>query len=406
METQMPAEGPDGESLEYLRAMYGGKKGRGKGMNRKKFSFSSELLCNILLLLSVCLIGILSFFFYVSPMTEISDARYRGKTMTIYGFLYGDENSVIKQLIAFFRGLSEFDAGDIAGALKAVRLVFLAVCTVILAIQIVVRISFAWKYFFTFNSIKLRSSAVKMVAQSFKIYLAFVFFGSVSGGTGADAYFVGYRAGIGMTVGVFLGLAVLLTVSGIGYSKNKRVTIEVRVQWWRSLIAAVGFVGIALVLANMRLYTVVVYVLSTSVSAVVAGAIKGFEFKAIIFPALNLFLFSACIAMAEKSKEGFCRTMATLLNYGDEKYAILSVAKKKRKKRKAEQFFVIILLSFLCNIAVLLLNIPTLGYGWAVDISSPLIWIFAISCIAQSGLMIFSGFQDELYCEEQTRSES
>lgn len=369
-----------------------------RGLNYHVKRSPCNLICDILLVISALIVSALSFLFFATPTTEIGGVVYKGTTLNLYNFIYGDANSLFVQIKNAIEIVSttEINGDDIVSAIsvvmKLLRLFFLALPAVIVAIKIVINVISTPIYFFTKKSRSLRNTAIRCVIQNLMVYVFFVFFGSISGGVGIDAYYIGYSVGKGMTIGVLIGLAILLIVSIVTYveARSKTTAIE-RAGWRRSLISGIGYSGIAVVLTFMRIYSIFMYVFSSSLSTAVLSIQNGFEIKALIFPVLNLFLFIACLSVNKRVVTGFTGAFTNMLNYGSiEKLHGRQIKKKYKMERIAALSFVpVIVMSLISVVAVFILRNPTYGYGWAVDIYSELAYIFVIAAVSQSIMSFF-----------------
>ena len=403
-------------SLDELRVRYGTKKtphgnSRMIGQNENQGAATSSeallkyskhkrtgvrLTCDILLLAVVLLISLLTALFFATPTTEIGGQTFYGETQNIYDFVWGADNSIIKQMKEAIEQLSGVDIDSsnplsaVSSVMKIVRLVFLLIPAILVVIKTVISFLEAIYYFFAKKSIKLGSAAVNTIAQNLIVYVFFVFFGSISGGVGEDAYFVGYTVGSGMTVGMLIGLALVLAVSIVTYRINKeKKEAEGFDTWIKALSAGVGYMCIAAVLTFMRIYSVFVYVFSSSLSTAILSIQNGFEIKTLVFPVLNLFLFVVCLHINGRVTKGFTGAFQYLLSYGEKK-KLGAKAYKEIEQTLSMNFVSTIVLSVLSVGAVYVLRNPTFGYGWSVNIYQYFVYIFMIASIAQTVLSVFA----------------
>ncbi len=382
------------ESIDSLRGKYLKKKASvHKPQNNRS---GTRLLCDVLLLFSIIVVGITTFCFFAIPTTEIGGRVYYGKTINIFDFIWNADNSMINQIKFAIDQLSETDIDSdqaisaISSVMKMFRLIFLLIPTIIIGIKTIIKFITGTIYFFHKKSAKLVKVAVTNISQNLLVYVFFVFFGSVSGGVGEDAYYVGYTVDKGMTVGIIIGLVLLVIASIIIYLSNKKTVIKKTDGtnvWINSFIAGIGYILIAVVLTFMRIYSVFVYTLTASLSSAILSIQNGFEIKALIFPMLNLLLFVVCVSMIGKASNGFNGAFRYLLCYGDK--TLDDITKTNLNKKSANGFKLIIVSIILSIAAVYVLSVPTFGYGWAVDIYYELVYIFIIASISQTFISFF-----------------
>lgn len=382
------------ESLDALRQKYKKQKTSTK---EKKYRSKFDLICDGCMLVAILIICITSCFWFATPTMEIGGVVYQEKTKNVFSFLFGADNSVVEQIKAAVKVFSELEAeteeimGAINSVMKLFRLIFLMASGGMVLLNVFVLVLFAPIFFFLKKSNFLRGLTVYGIMQNLTPYVLFVFFGSISGGEGIDFYYIGYRVGTGMTVGLLVAIGILLTVSVVAYCKVWKKTIKAAKNvWFCSLCSALGYTGIAVVLTLMPLYSVFMYTLTSSLTAALSNVVSGFQFKALIFPCLNLFLFVVALILMSHTQRGFQKGFAFLLNFetiADQTYALTDTSAKKLFKVRG--FVPVIILGGLSVLAVCILNNPTYGYGWSVDIYGQCVWIFMIACIGQSFFSFF-----------------
>lgn len=359
----------------------------------------AEIICDAILIFTILFASITSFVWFATPITEIGGVSYAGKTLNLYAFLFGDENSLFAQMKIAWESLSSLGnmtseemVGAVGVVMKFLRLIFLAVPTVVIGVKIIINLIMTPIHLSKKNFFGLRNTAVSSVACNLMVYVFFVFFGSISGGVGIDAYYIGYKVGTGMTVGVLISTVILIgTAITLFIDQRHSITQEVGTKWIKSLITGIGCVGIAIVLTFMRIYSIFMYVFSSSLSAALLSIMNGFEVKSLVFPVLNLFLFVACLVIYGRVNVGIRGSFSYLLNFNNNQIPLKQMAKKKKMdKRYAISFIPFIVLALLSVASVYVLSTPTFGYGWSVDIYAEFVAIFAIAAIGMS-ISIFFG---------------
>lgn len=356
-----------------------------------------RLACDIILLFAVFIVGVLTIFSFVVPTTEIGGQTFYGETQNIFDFIWNADNSIINQIKAIVEQISDEDIdsddamGSISSVMKLFRLIFLLIPAVIVALKTIVNLLRSFYYFYNQESAKLGGVAVSNIAQNLMAYVFFVFFGSISGGIGEDAYFVGYTAGKGMTVGMFIGLALVIVAAICTYRLNRN-NVNKKIKgfnkWMKALSAGIGYICVAVVLTFMRIYSIFIYVFTSSISTAILSIQNGFEIKSLIFPVLNLFLFIVCLIINGRVTKGFTGAFKYLLFYGDMN-RLDAKTKNVLYKTSSLSFIPVIILSILSIGAVYVLNNPAFGYGWSVNIYQYLVYIFIIASVSQTLLSVF-----------------
>lgn len=355
-----------------------------------------RLACDIVLLCAVLIVCVLTIFSFAVSTTEIGGETFYGETQNIFDFIWKSDNSIINQIKEAIEQISgaatdsDNAISAISSVMKLVRLLFLLVPAAIVALKTIINLLKSLYYFYNQESSKLGGVAVSNIAQNLMVYVFFVFFGSISGGVGVDAYFVGYTVGKGMTVGILIGLALLIAATICTYILNqKNFNTEGFNKFMKVLTAGIGYMCVAVVLTFMRIYSIFIYVFSSSLSTAILSIQNGFEIKSLIFPVLNLFLFIVCININGRVTKGFTGAFKYLLFYGDRK-SLDTKTKNVLEKTSSMSFIPIIILSILSVGAVYVLSNPTFGYGWSVNIYQYLVYIFIIASVAQTLLSVFS----------------
>lgn len=364
------------DSLDSLRAKY-----LHKGKNAvggKRFA-----LTDIFLLCVVIIVSLTTVIWFATPVVELGGNVYRNKTQDIFSFLFGSENSMYNQIVSGIDKIKniETDAADgIGSVMKLVRAFILTVCACLALIYILIEIISAPIYFFKGKKEKLISVSVKSVINKLNVYIVFVFFGSVSGGTGIDAYYFGYSTGIGMTVGILLSIAILITVFLLKlFDKNTKDAIADKQELKRFIVAGAVYTAIAIAVTFMRLYSVFMYAITSSFTAV-AGLAQGFRFEALVFPLLNLLLFASCQTVVNLVSAGFRVSYEYMLNLGCTEKDQGNLKKVKRiRKVQLKNLITIVVISVISWLSAFILKLPEVGFGWSVNIYPQLIAIFALS---------------------------
>ncbi len=362
-------------SVEALRLKYS-RKNTAKN-NGKRFSVP-----DILLLIAVIAVSLTTVIWFATPVVELGGEVYKDGTRNIFSFLFASDGSMLRQITSGIDSIKNIgsDAEDgIGSVMGIVRAFFLFGCGCITLVYILICLIFSLVYFFKGRSEKLISVSIKSVINKLEVYVVFVFFGSMSGGNGLDAYYIGYSVGTGMTVGVLLSIAILVAVAFFKYFKRGEKKID-KTELLKYVSAGAVYTAIAITVTFMRLYSVFVYALTSLTTAVAGLAVNGFGFKAVLFPLLNVLLFAACRAIVAKTATGFKICFEYILNLGvpESKNEKLKYAKKVKKARLKNLIF-IAATSFCSCFAVLTLSVPTIGFGWSVNFYPCLIAIFALS---------------------------
>lgn len=357
-----------------------------------------RLACDVILLCAVLIVCVLTIFSFAVSTTEIGGQTFYGETQNIFDFIWKADNSIINQIKTAAEQISDADIDSddamsaISSVMKLVRLIFLLIPAAIVALKTIINLLKSLYYFYNQESSKLGGVAVSNIAQNLMVYVFFVFFGSISGGVGVDAYFVGYTVGKGMTVGMLIGLALVIAATICTYILNKNnVNKETEGfnKWMKILSSGIGYMCVAVVLTFMRIYSIFIYVFSSSLSTAILSIQNGFEIKSLIFPVLNLFLFIVCLNINGRVTKGFTGAFKYLLFYGDKK-SLDTKTKNVLDKTSSMSFIPVIILSILSVGAVYVLSNPTFGYGWSVNIYQYLVYIFIIASVAQTFLSVFA----------------
>lgn len=359
---------------------------------QKKYSTKNKrdrisLIRDISLLCVVIITALCSVIWFATPVTELGGEIYKDKTLNLFSFLFGSKDSMYSQISSEIENIEniELDAENgIGSIMKLVRAVFLSYGGLYVLITVIIEVISALIYFFKFKPEKLVSVSVKSVINKLNAYIIFVFFGSVSGGVGIDSYYVGYAIGTGMTVGILLGLCVLIAVSVAVYlSKRKAASINDINELKRFVCSGVAYTAIAVVVTFMRIYSVFIYSITSTLTALAGLATQSFKIKTLIFPALNILLLCACRLIVSKVSVGFKIAYEHLLNFGEQASTDIKLKKCKQIKNTQLRYIILILVaSVISCLAVFVLNIPSVGFAWSVNIYPHLIIIFAISSTA------------------------
>lgn len=350
---------------------------------------------DLVLLATVLLICTVTLFSFATPTVQLGGETEYGETVSLFDFLWMDkEDSMIARLGAAMENLEALDSDGvgegISSVLEIVRVFFLLIPAAIVGIKSVYHLIRAVCLFFQKNSLKLASVAVGSVAQSLIVYIFFAFFGSVSGGVGESAYYVGYSVSTGLSIAVAVGALLLIaaTVGTFFIERHAGRVTHLDHDWIRAMASGAGYLLIGVVLANMRIYSVFVYVFSSSLSTALMSLIAGFSFESLIFPLLNLLIFVTCMTVNGRAVKGFTGAFDSLLRCGRWDFVEPNEAARMRRGATLSPLPVVIL-SLLSAIAILVLKDPAYGYGWAVDIHWQTVLIFMISAAMQTVLFAF-----------------
>ena len=362
-----------------------------------------RLALDAMLLVSVIIVSALSFLFFARPTVRMGDVVHYGETQSIMEFVWDSEDSISNQMEDAIEemididyidyGFSEDDnAAMLSVMAKLLRLFLLLIPVLVVAVKSIKNVIKALSSFFKHDSSKLATVALSSVTQNMIVYVFFAFFGSISGGIGDEAYYVGYTAGAGLTVGIFIALTIIMGVAVATYFLNRYKVNPDRDNldtWHMSMSAALGYMGIGITLTSMRIYSIFKYVFSSTLSTLVLSIQNGFDVKALVFPILNIFLFCVCLSFYFKSISGFTGAVKYLLFYGEDCMRIARIRDMVQKKASVS-FKPIIVSSVLSVAAIYVLRNPSFGYGWSVDIYTHMVCIFIFSGVAQTLRMVFS----------------
>lgn len=340
---------------------------------------------DFLVFFSVLIVCSSSFFWFVTPITQIGGKTYLGKTLNLYEFIYGNENSLYKQILTSVNNINA-DLSGAASVIKIVRLTFYAVPTIIVSIAIIVNVISAIVGLSKKDYVLLRRTAVNSITSKIPVYVFFAFFGNISGGAGEDSYYIGYSIGTGMTIGILIMLALLIIMLISEILKNKsKLTQKERNSWGQYFCIGIFNTAILIVLTFIKLYSISVYLIESGLTSIVS-LIQNFNFETFIFPALNLIIFYACINIYKRSTRSFSLSFNYLLK-GDFKQTLnLNLKHNKTFKKSFFNFYPLIVLSLLSVISVFILSKTKYGLGWQGDIYTELVIIFALSLIGQSAM--------------------
>lgn len=391
--TQQAVNQKESESYEYLSKKYLNKGMASKNESPKKPRSTMQMICDIMLFCTLLLLCFLTIVFFAVPTTEIGGQIFYGKTLNLWDFVYGSENSIINQMATSAEIISSSDSSidGVAQVMKMFRLLFLLVPAIMVAIYMQINLIFAIVAFSKKQSAKVANCLVKQICENLGIYIYFVFFGSISNGVGIDAYFVGYTVGKGLTFGMLFSLLIILTCAVCLFISEKRkgnCNKEKTCNWIRILLIAICFTIIAIVVTFMRMYSVFVYTLTSALTTVAGGILSGFSIETLIFPVLNLFLLSACLSIKSSAARGLTWSLTSLLCFGQKEENDYRKLQRKLEKFKPS-FLTIVILSFLCLVSVIVLSIPKFGYGWSVNIFNHLLIIFIVASLGQTILGFF-----------------
>ncbi len=359
---------------------------------QKKYSTKNKrdrlsLIRDISLLCVVIITALCSVIWFATPVTELGGEIYKDKTLNLFSFLFGSKDSMYSQISSGIENIGNIEAdaeNGIGSIMKLVRAVFLSYGGLYVLITIIVEVISALIYFFKLKPEKLVSVSVKSVINKLNAYIIFVFFGSVSGGVGINSYYVGYSIGTGMTVGILLSLSILIAASFTGYlSKRKAASTADIMELKRFFCSGIAYTAIAVVVTFMRIYSVFIYSITSTLTAIAGLATQSFKIKTLVFPALNILLLCACRLIVSKVSVGFKISYERLLNFGERESTEVKLKKSKQIKNTQLRYIIVILIvSAISCLAVFVLNIPSIGFAWSVNIYPHLIIIFAISSVA------------------------
>jgi len=358
-----------------------------------------DLACDIVGLVVVYLLAVLSLLFFAVPTMEMGGQVYKGNVQSMWSFTYFNDNSLyvqiksaIETISQTFSENSDAEFEGVSSIIKLVRLIFLAVPAVCITLRTLINVISAPIYFAKKRSRDLFNILIKTVGLSLLAYVCFSFFGSVSGGTGDDEYYIGYTVGVGMSVGVLIAIAVLLMLAFVTFIVNRkkdRIKSEEGMNWRSIFVVAVASSAIAVVVTFLRIYSVFSYVLSSSLtSAATAIASGNFDFKSLVFPLLNLIILWSSCSVYRRTTEELRFSFMHVVIYSKKQVELPQNYEKKQKKALRGLIF-IGCLAVVCLIATIILNIPDLGYGWSVNVYEEYLAIFVIAFTGQAFVSFF-----------------
>lgn len=364
-----------------------------KANNKSKI----DIIINIAAFATMCLIAIMSLFFYATPVTEIGGIAYKESSLGILSFLYFADDSVINQLFSIIESLenisinSENITSILAIAMKFIRVITLIIPTFVFVITLVINFIYAIVHLINKSTYKLVKTIINTVCMSLIVYVFFSFFGSVSGGSGIDEYYMGYYVGTGFSVSILISLCLIYGLSAFMYIRHRNdITIsqEVKKDWIRMAIISVTSAAIGIAVSFMRIYSVFTYFYTSMLTLVSGISTNGINFSSILFALLNFILFYTACAIYKRIITTYKISTLTLMQFGrsdcdDKQFNAF------KQKKLLNTFKIMIIYSAISVIAIILLNVPALGYGWSVDIYAEYAAILILSMLAQVGLNIF-----------------
>lgn len=376
-QSEAAADGNPKDDLQFLKSKYSAKS--------KKDVFS--IVRRISLLSVVLVTAFCAILWFATPVTELGGEVYKEKTLNLYSFLYGSENSVYNQIKTGFENIKNIDTESVEGIgslMQTFRAVVLGFSGVYVLLFIIIDVISATVYFFKGKTEKLASVSVRSLVTKLSAYILFAFLGNVSGGVGKDSYYMGYSIGVGMTVGMLFGLTVLIALSVAAYIRRRKTASALeKLQFNRFVCSGLAYTAIGIVAAFLRLYSVFMYTFSSCMTAIAGAVSQGINVKALVFPLLNLLLVCSCCIIVKKVYTGLSCSYEYLLNFGEKTDNEIGKKARKQKERAQLRYIVVILvMSVLSCIAVFILNIPSFGYGWSVNLYAHFIVIFAFSSAA------------------------
>lgn len=359
-----------------------------------------EWITDILLLCAGAIVTVTTFFCFASFTTTIGGVTYKDGARNILSFLFGPEDSMLNAFKNAADGLDGAPSVEkllkdgVSSVMVLYRLIFVSAAALTTIVGIIQFIVAAIVYAAKKDSVKLSLEAINSVIGKLPIYIYFVFFGSVSGGVGINHYYIGYSAGTGMTVGLFLGLALLAAAIVVRFvAFRKTASAGEKTTLLKCAVRGACCTAIAIVLALMKMYPVFMFALSSLLTSLAGIATTGLNFKALVFPVLNIFLFVACLIVLRKVINGFTGTFFKMLTFGVGPNLPGKPTKLNKKLAKLSDmsFLPVAVLGLLSMVSVLLLHNPDIGYGWAVNIYPHVIAIFALSACGQVTLSAVFG---------------
>ncbi len=377
------------DDLEALRNKY--LHGKQRGNARARFA-DKRFIFNLILLCSVLISSLTTIIWFACPTITIGSKTYQSGTENLISFLFFGKNSMLEKIKAAISDLKNIDDSAVAAVPSTlVRLFLLSAGGLHILLETIIHFISAVNGFHKRDSKKLSATATGSVAQKFSTYIYFAFFGSMSGGSGASAYFHGYTVGIGMAVGLCIALGCLFAATTIAYLEKRKTAHDAeKIKFVRSTVVCVGCIATAILLAYVKLYGVFTFTTTSVTQAVAYYSQYSFTFKPIVFPALNLAVFASCILLFKRTSTGFTRSSRAMLAFDLEPNENAPVIPKKHRVRSTEGFLVCTVASALAAIAAILLRIPSLGFGWDFYLHPYLIAIFTVSatCSALLGILL------------------
>ena len=282
---------------------------------------------------------------------------------------------------------------------KVIRLIFLGIPSMFVYISSFAYIIFGIVWFCLKRSKRLISCCVSSIANVAFINAMFAFFGSISDGVGDAEYYIGYTVGFMARFVAGLGIVALVTVSIISYVCSKRYKIEKeRKNWNLMLVASICAILMIPLISSARLYTVFTGFMSSILTSSVASLAGSFSFKSLLYPALNFIVFVGFSSLYSTVLKVFNTSTVYIAGSGDievekepKSAALKKLAQKQKEKGTSSKVLVApIVLSCIAIVAIILLKIPSIGFGWSVNLLVKAILLLFIASIGQTALSVLA----------------
>lgn len=379
--TEQVENNVDTDDITYLRNKYLNAKHKGGEFT---VTDKMQLICNILLLCAVIIPTLCTAIWFASPTIKLGGDTQKSGAQNIFSFIFIGEDSMLERIKAAMQSLSNFNGGTmdaITSFPHLFRYIVLGISGIYVLITSIYHV-IAAGIFFSKSSTKLKSVAASSITSKFMAYINFAFLGSMSGGSGSNAYYLGYTCGTGMTVGLALAFCCITATTVITFiRKYKTADKGEKIQFIRSTVSCVGYTIIAIMLAQINLYGVFMYILSSTAQAMAYTIQYTFEIKVVLFPLLNIIIICACYYLWRKSNTGFNGAVVYLTTFDTNELTKIAKPNKMKKfrSRLSLKFIGATVMSTLALTAAFLLNIPSIGLGWDFDFYTYLIVIATIS---------------------------
>ncbi|MBR2444022.1 MAG: zinc ribbon domain-containing protein [Clostridia bacterium] len=348
-----------------------------------------RLISDIMLFVAILLLCLAPFVGFLRQATIMGTSATYSQSLGLFDYLFSSKTgAMIPSFEAAINSLENMGAGSVdevmsslGGVMTIYSNVFVAGTAISTFFISFIGIIVSIVRFCKKKSHKLSIQVFKAMASIFSSFMLLSFFASISGGTGDNAYYIGYEIAP-ETTGAFIA-AFVLTVGAMVVNflfNRKQVWESKRVVFLKNASIFVGFSLIAILLLTIRGYKLFSSSFSSLLTTLAGTISNGFSISTILFPVLNLLLFVLCLTMFTKAKNAVSSSGLSLLYaiYAGEGEAERLKVKVVEPKTKHISEIVI---ASLAIISIIVLKIPSIGYGWSVAIFEQLVGILLISAL-------------------------